>query len=89
MEWQVSRLAKFGLGKLKDLSNLDIESHAMIVTCIIKLIILQIEHNIFHISYHIIHIILSYALRTTDHGLALGIRKMRAKHIGPQLWNLL
>ena len=63
MESQVSGLAKFGLGKSMDLSNLDWESHAMIVTCIIKFIILQTAHNIFHISYHVVHIILSYAMR--------------------------
>ena len=69
MESQVSGLAKFGLGKSMDLPNLDLESHAMSVTCIIKLIILQTAHNIFHISYHVVHIILSYAMRPWDHGL--------------------
>ena len=69
MESQVSRLAKFGLGKSMDLPNFDLESHAMSVTCIIKLIILQTTHNIFHISYHVVHIVLSYAMRPWDHGL--------------------
>ena len=26
-------------------------------------------HNIFHISYHVVHIFLSYAMRPWDHGL--------------------
>ena len=41
----------------------------MSVTCIIKLIILQTADNIFHISYDVVHIILSYAMRPWDHGL--------------------
>ena len=40
----------------------------MRVTCIIILIILQAAHNILHISYHIVHIILSYAMRRWNHG---------------------
>ena len=52
-----------------DLQNLDLESHAMSVICIIKLIILQTADNIFHISYDVVHIILSYAMRPWDHGL--------------------
>ena len=51
-----------------DLQNLDLESHSMSVTCIIKLIILLRTHNIFHISYDVVHIILSYAMRHWDHG---------------------
>ena len=69
MTSQVSGLSKFGLGKSMDLPNLDLESHAMSVTCIIKLVILQTKHNIFHISHHVVHIILSYAMRPWDHGL--------------------
>ena len=69
MESQVSKLAKFGSGTSMDLPNLDLESHAMSVTCIIKLVILQTKHNIFHISHHVVHIILSYAMRPWDHGL--------------------
>ena len=72
-----------------DLPNLDLESHAMSVTCIIKLIILQTTHNIFHISYHVVHIILSYAMRPWDHGLDLGLPKMTAQHMGPQLGSLI
>ena len=56
MESQVSGLAKFGSGKSMDLPNFDLESHAMSVTCIIKLIILQTTHNMFHIAHIIIHI---------------------------------
>ena len=76
MESQVSGLAKFGLGKSMDLPNLDLESHSMSVTCIIKLIILQTTHNIFHIAHiiihithNIVHIIHSYAMRPWNHGL--------------------
>ena len=69
MESHVSGLAKFGLGKSMDLPNLDLESHAMGVTCIIKLIILQTTHNIFHISYHVVNIILSYSMRPWNHRL--------------------
>ena len=53
MKSQVSGFAKFGSGKSMDLPNFDLESHAMSVTFIIKLIILQTTHNIFHISYFI------------------------------------
>ena len=70
MESQVSGLAKFGSRKSMDLPNLDLESHAMTVTCIIKLIILQTTHNIIYIAHIIIHIthtivyiIRSYAMR--------------------------
>ena len=69
MEIQVSGLAKFGLGKSMDLPNLDLESHAMSVTCIIKLIILQTAHIILHIEHNIFHIIHSYAMRPWNHGL--------------------
>ena len=41
----------------------------MRVTCIIILIILQTTHNILHIPYHIVHIILSYAMRPWNHRL--------------------
>ena len=58
MESQVNGLAKFGIGKL-----------AMRVTCISILIILQAPHNILHILYHVVHIILSYAMRPWNHGL--------------------
>ena len=58
MECQVNGLAKFGIGKL-----------AMRVTCISILIILQAPHNILHILYHVVHIILSYAMIPWDHGL--------------------
>ena len=64
---QVSGHSKFGLGKSMDLPNLDLESHAMSVTCIIKLIILQTTLNIFRILYHIVHIILSYVMRPWNH----------------------
>ena len=69
MESQVRRLANFGSGKSMDLPNLNLESHAMSVTCIIKLIILQTAHNIFHILYNVVHIILSHAMRPWNHGL--------------------
>ena len=76
MESQVSRLAKFGLGKSVDFPNLDYESHAMRVTCIIIGIILHIAHdilhiahNILHIEHNIFHIIRSYAIRPWNHGL--------------------
>ena len=41
----------------------------MRVTCIIIFIILHTTHNIFHISYNIVHTILSYAMRPWNHGL--------------------
>ena len=66
---KISELFKFGFEKSMDLPNLDLKSHAMSVTYIIKLIILQTTHNIFHISYHVFYIILSYAMRPWDHGL--------------------
>ena len=68
MESQFSGLAKFGSGKSMDLPNLDLESHVMSDTCIIKLMILQTAYNIFYISYHVVYIILSYAMRPWDHG---------------------
>ena len=49
MESQVSGHAKFGLEKSMNLPNLDLEGFAMSVICIIKLIILEKTHNIFHI----------------------------------------
>ena len=52
-----------------DLQNMDLESHAISVKCIIKLIILKTTHNIFHISYYVVHLILSYEMRPWDHGL--------------------
>ena len=64
-----------------DLSNFDLESHVMSVTCIIKLIILQTTHNILDISYHTVHIILSYAMRPWIMDLTLGLPKMRAQHM--------
>ena len=69
MESQFSGLAKFGSGKSMDLPNLDLESHVMSDTCIIKLMILQTAYNIFYISYHVVYIILSYAMRPGDQGL--------------------
>ena len=66
MESQVRRLANFGSGKSMDLPNLNLESHAMSVTCIIKLIILQTAHITFHILYQVVHIIL---LRPWNHRL--------------------
>ena len=69
LDRKVSELAKFGLGKLLDLPNFNQESHDMRVTCIIILIILQAAYNILHISYHVVHIILSYAMRPSNHGL--------------------
>ena len=75
MESKVNGLAKFGSGKSMDLLNLDFESHAMNVTCIINLIILQTTHNIFHIAHiiihithNIVHIIHLYAMRPLHHG---------------------
>ena len=75
MESQVSGLANFGLGKLVIFPNLDKESHAMRVTCIIIRIILytthivlHIAHNILHIAYDIFHIICSYAMKLWKHG---------------------
>ena len=41
----------------------------MIVTCIIIHIILQTTHNILHISYQIVHVIPSYAMRPWNHKL--------------------
>ena len=76
MESKVSGLDKFGSGKSMDLPNLDLKIHAMSVTCIINLIILQTTHNIFHIAHIIIHIthnvfyiIHSYVMRPWNHGL--------------------
>ena len=60
---KVRGLAKFRLGKSVDFPNLEYDSHALRVTCIIILIILQAEHYILHISYDVVHIILSYAMR--------------------------
>ena len=88
MEGQVNRLAKFGSGKSMDLPNLDLESHAMSVTSIITLIIFQTAHNIFHISYYVVHIILTYAMRPWDHGLDCSTSKIRAQHMETQLWIL-
>ena len=51
MENQVSGLAKFELGMSMDLPNLDLESHAMSVTCIIKLIICK--QHMTYFTYHI------------------------------------
>ena len=31
--------------------------------------ILQAAHNVLHISYHVVHIIISYAMRHWNHGL--------------------
>ena len=56
-----------------DLTKLDQESHVMRVTCIIILIILQRTHKILHISYQIVHIIFSYAMRLWNHGLYIRI----------------
>ena len=69
MESQVSGHAKFGLEKSMNLPNLDLEGFAMSVTSIIKPIMLQTAYNIFHISYHVVHIILSYVMRPWDHEL--------------------
>ena len=77
MESQVSRLAKFGIGKL-----------AMRVTCISILIILQAPHNILHILYHVVHIILSYAMRPWNHGLDIRTSQNEGS-MGPQLGSLL
>ena len=52
-----------------DMPNVDLERHSMSVTFIIKLIILPTAHYLFHISYHVVHIILSYAMIPWDHGL--------------------
>ena len=88
MKSQVSKLAKFELGKLVDLRNLDLESHAKSVTCIIKLIILQTTHNIFHIVYiiihithNVVHIIHSYAMGPWNHGLDIKTSQKRGLNI--------
>ena len=39
----------------------------MSITCIIKFIILQTAHSIFHISYHVVYITLSYSMRPWNH----------------------
>ena len=44
---------QFRLEKSMDMPNFNLESHAMCVTYIVKLIILKIAHNICHISYQI------------------------------------
>ena len=77
MESQVSGLSKYGFGKSMGRPNLDMESYAMSVTCIIKLIILQKKtHNIFHmehiiiyITHNVVHIIHSYATGPLNYGL--------------------
>ena len=78
MESQVSRLAKFILGKSMDLQNFYQESQqtyqilirkSMRVTCIIILIILQETHKVLHILYHVVHIIISYSIRPWNHVL--------------------
>ena len=56
MESQVNGLAKMGLGKLVSFPNMDYESHAIRVTCIIILIILHKAHNILHITHIVLHI---------------------------------
>ena len=66
---KVSELSKFELGKFMRFPNLDLESYAMRVTCIIILVISQAVHNVLHISYHVVHIILSYAMRPWKPGL--------------------
>ena len=59
-----------------DLQKSDYESHAMRVTCIIILIILNTTHNILHIAHNILHIVHNifhiirlYAMRPWNHGL--------------------
>ena len=68
-ESQVSGLAKLGFGKSWNLPNLNYESHAMRVTCIIMRIILYTTYNILHIAHNVLHIIRSYAMRPWNHGL--------------------
>ena len=75
-ESQVSGLAKLGFGKSWNLPNLNYESHAMRVTCIIMRIILyttynilQIAHNILHIAHNIFHIIQTYSMRPLNYGV--------------------
>ena len=51
-----------------NLPNLDTESNATSATCIMKLITLQKTHILFHISYQVVHIILSYATIPWDYG---------------------
>ena len=91
MESQVRRLANFGSGKSMDLPNLNLESHAMSVTCIIKHIILQTTHNIFHIehiiihiTHNVVHIIHSYAMRPWNHGLDI----KTSQKWGLNIWDL-
>ena len=82
MESQSNGLAKFGSRQLMYMPNLDLESHSMTVTCIIKLIILHAAHNIFHISYHVDHIILSYSMRPWDHRLDVRTSKNEGAPLG-------
>ena len=88
MESQVSGLAKLGLAKLVSFPNLDQESHAMRLTCIIILIILHtthnilhIAHNILHIAHNFLHIIHSYAMRPWNHGLDIKTSQKRGLNI--------
>ena len=73
---KVSELSKFELGKFMRFPNLDLESYAMRVTCIIILNILHTAHNnvlithiVIHITHNVVHIIYSYAMRSWNHGL--------------------
>ena len=90
MESQVSGLDEFGLGKSMDLPNFDLESHAMSVTCIIKLIILQTTHNIFHIAHiiiyithNVVHIVHSYAMGPWNHGIDI----KTSQKLGLNIWD--
>ena len=84
------RTCQIWIRKSMDLPNLNLESHAISVTCIIKLIILQTEHNIFHIAHIIIHITLnvvhiihSYAMRRWNHGIDI----KTSQKLGLNIWD--
>ena len=62
MESQLGRLAKFGLGKLVDLPNLDFESQW---TCKIGIEKSCHESNMHHHIYHIAEHITSYTYHIT------------------------
>ena len=96
MESQVSGLARIGKGKLVSFPNLDYESHAMRVTCIIIHIILytthnilHIGHNILHIAHNIFHVICSCAMKLWNRVLDIKTTKKRGSHMRPQLGSLL
>ena len=71
--------------------NLDWESYAMRVTCIIILNILHTTHNSVHITHiiipithYVVHIIHSYAMRPWNHGLDI----KTFQKLGLNIWDL-